>query len=324
MDIIFLEPVFKDYIWGGYRLKNELGKNSPLEKTAESWEISCNRNGICTVKNGELKGKLLSNVYADASIKEKIFGINCNKYEEFPILIKFIDALDNLSIQVHPDDKYARSQGFPYGKNEMWYVMDSKQDSRLIVGMNKTVTKVELADIVENNRIKDYLNYVQVQKGDSIYIPAGTLHAIMSGLLICEIQQNSDITYRVYDWDRLGKDGKSRELHKKEAIETININYVPEILHSSNERFQILASNETFEVQKIACKDEFENTTNVTTFEAFCVVSGNGKINEFEISVGDSFIVPACFGKYKICGDIELLRTTIKEKKNEQNKEKNI
>ena len=312
MEIIFLEPIYKDYIWGGNRLKEELGKPSPYDKTAESWEISCNKNGICKIKNENFNGKGLDELYSDTELKEKIFGKNCNKYNEFPILIKFIDAMNNLSIQVHPDDTYARKQGFPYGKNEMWYVMDAEKDSTLIAGMNKNVSNEDLKDIVENDKIKDYLNIVPVKKGDSVYIPAGTLHAIMSGLLICEIQQNSDITYRVYDWDRVGKDGKPRELHKKEAIDTIKPDYVPEILHSTNEKLQVLASNDLFMVEKIICKDSFESTTNSNTFEAFCVVNGNGKINGIEIKKGDSFIVPANFGRYLIEGELEMLRTTIK------------
>lgn len=313
MNIIFTEPVYKDYIWGGYKLKDELNKKSPFEKTAESWEVSCNPNGVCSVKNGELEGKLLSEVYSDSSLKEEIFGTNCNKYEEFPILIKFIDAMNNLSIQVHPDDSYANAQGFPYGKNEMWYVMGSDDDSKLIAGMNKIVTREELADIVENNRIKEYLNIVPVKTGDSVYIPAGTLHAIMNGLLICEIQQNSDITYRVYDWDRRDKEGKPRQLHKKEAIDTINSSYIPEILHDNGEQEKVLATNSLFEVKKIICKEAaFESETQTETFEAFCVVKGKGTINNTEIKIGDSFIVPACFGKYRIEGNIELLRTVIK------------
>ena len=312
MDIIFLEPVFKDYIWGGYRLTEELGKKSPYEKTAESWEISCNKNGICKIKNGELKDKELSEVYANTELKEKIFGTNCNKYNEFPILIKFIDAMNNLSIQVHPDDNYARKQGYPYGKNEMWYVMDAKEDSSLIAGMNKNVSKEELKEIVENNKIKDYLNIVPVKSGDSVYIPAGTLHAIMSGLLICEIQQNSDITYRVYDWDRVGKDGKPRELHKADAIETINSSYIPKILHNTNESIQNLAENELFKVEKIICNNNYKNTTKLETFEAFCVVNGVGTINGIEIKKGDSFIIPASFGDYAFDGKLELLRTIIK------------
>ena len=312
MDIIFLEPVYKDYIWGGNRLKNEFGKNSPFEKTAESWEISCNQNGICKVKNGEFQGKLLSEIYNDKKYKDRVFGTNCDKYEEFPILIKFIDATNNLSIQVHPDEEYAHKQGFSYGKNEMWYVIDAKENSGIIAGMSKPVSKEELRDIVENNKIKSYLNFVQVKEGDSIYIPAGTLHAILEGSFICEIQQNSDITYRVYDWDRVGKDGKPRELHKKEAIDTIDSSYIPEILHDTGESRQILANNNLFEVEKIICKEKIEMTTKTETFEAFNVIKGSGYINGIEIKKGDSFIAPACFGKYMINGELELLRTIIK------------
>lgn len=312
MDIIFTKPVFKDYIWGGYRLKNDLKKLTPFEKTAESWEISCNKNGICTIESGEFEGKLLSDMYADNSIKETIFGTNCNKYSEFPILIKFIDAMNNLSIQVHPDDEYAHKNGLPYGKNEMWYVIDCGDSAQLIAGMNKTVSKEELAEIIYNNKIKEYLKYAPVKPGDSVYIPAGTLHAILSDILICEIQQNSDTTYRVYDWDRVDKDGNSRPLHKQEAIETINSSLTPEILHSNNEQIQILVSNSLFEVSKIICKDSFKGTTSKDTFEAYCVVKGNGTIDEKSIKLGDSFIIPASYENYKIQGDMELLRTIVK------------
>ncbi len=312
MEIIFLEPIYKDYIWGGHKLKEELGKASPYEKTAESWEISSNQNGICKIKNNEFSGKDLREIYSNTEIKESIFGKNCNKYSEFPILIKFIDAMNNLSIQVHPDDTYARKQGFQYGKNEMWYVMDANVDSNLIAGMNKKVSNEELKDIVENNKIKDYLNIVPVKRGDSVYIPAGTLHAIMSGLLICEIQQNSDITYRVYDWDRVGKDGKPRQLHIKEAIDTIRPEYIPEILHSTDEATQVLASNDLFKVEKIICGEFIQSTTNSDTFEAFCVVDGNGKIDGIEIKKGDSFIIPSSYGSYLIEGKLEMLKTTIK------------
>lgn len=312
MDIIFTKPVFKDYIWGGYRLKNDLGKFTPFEKTAESWEISCNKNGICTIESGEFKGKLLSEVYNDNSNKEAIFGINCNKYSDFPILIKFIDAMNNLSIQVHPDDEYAQKNGLPYGKNEMWYVIDCGDNAQLIAGMNKIVSKDELAEIINNNKIKEYLNYTPVKTGDSVYIPAGTLHAILSNLLICEIQQNSDTTYRVYDWDRVDKDGNSRPLHKQEAIETINSSFIPEIVHSNNEQVQVLASNNLFEVTKVNCNNCIEGTTNKTTFEAYCVVKGSGEIDGKSIKLGDSFIIPASYGIYKIHGDMELLKTIVK------------
>lgn len=312
MEIIFTEPIYKDYIWGGYRLKKDLNKNTPFEKTAESWEISCNSNGICIIKNGEYAGTLLSDLYADISKKEMIFGTNCNKYNEFPILIKFIDAMNNLSIQVHPDDEYAKSIGLPNGKNEMWYIIDCAKDSKLVAGMNKALNKEELRNVIENDKIKDYLNYVTVKQGDSVYIPAGTLHAILSNILICEIQQNSDTTYRVYDWDRVDKNGNSRQLHKKEAIDTINPKYVSTITHSNNDEIQKLASNNVFEVNKIVCKNKYESTTSASSFEAYCVVNGSGTIDDISIKQGDSFIIPACYGKFKILGNIELLKTIVK------------
>lgn len=312
MEIMFTEPVYKDYIWGGYRLKNDLNKKTPFEKTAESWEVSCNKNGVCTVRNGEFAGKLLTDVYSDEVRKEAIFGSNCNQYDEFPILIKFIDAMNNLSIQVHPDDEYAKKIGLPNGKNEMWYVMDCGVDSQLIAGMNKTLSKEELTNIIENNQIKEYLNYVPIKPGDSVYIPAGTLHAILNNILICEIQQNSDTTYRVYDWDRVDKEGKSRPLHKAEAINTINSTQIPKVVHSSNEQIQIIASNQLFEVSKIVCKNDFEGVTTSNSFEAYCVVNGNGMIEGYHMNRGDSFIIPANYGNYKIEGNVELLKTVIK------------
>lgn len=312
MEILFTEPIYKDYIWGGYRLKKDLNKNTPFEKTAESWEISCNNNGICTIKNGKYAGHLLKDLYDDISIKRTIFGTNCNKFNEFPILIKFIDAMNNLSIQVHPDDEYAKRLGLPNGKNEMWYILDCAKDSKLIAGINKALNKEELRNVIENDRIKDYLNYVPVKKGDCIYIPAGTLHAILSNILICEIQQNSDTTYRVYDWDRVDKNGNSRQLHKKEAIDTINTKYVSTIIHSNNDEIQKLVSNNVFEVTKILCKNKYEGITNANSFEAYCVVNGIGTIDGNPIEQGDSFIIPACYGDYSIEGNVDLLKTTIK------------
>lgn len=312
MDIIFTEPIFKDYIWGGYRLKKDLNKKNQLDKVAESWEISCNQNGLCRIKNGEFSGIYLKDLYEDLSKKELVFGTNCNKYTEFPILIKFIDALDNLSIQVHPDDEYAKKKSLQYGKCEMWYIIDCNTDSKLIAGLNKSVSNSELRDIIENNKIKDYLNYISIKPGDSIYIPAGTLHAILKNTLICEIQQNSDTTYRVYDWDRVDNDGKSRTLHKEEAIETIKTDFVPNLMHSSQDKVKTLTSNNIFEVTKINCKDLYESSTINNSFEAYCVVNGNGTIEGQSINIGDSFIIPACYGKYKFEGNMELLKTIVK------------
>lgn len=315
-NIIFMEPIYKDYIWGGTTLKEKLNKNTPYERTAESWEISANSNGNCKILNGEYKDKTLADLFNDKEAKEKVFGTKCTNMKEFPLLIKFIDAKNNLSIQVHPDDEYAQTIGLSNGKNEMWYIMDCEDDSKIVGGLNKKLNNNQLEEVINNNTIKDYLNYINVKSGDSIYIPAGTLHAILKNTLICEIQQNSDTTYRVYDWDRIGNDGKPRELHKKEAAETIKTEIIPEVKHTDNcEVYQKIAENQYFEVYKINCKEVFKDYTNGDTFHTINVVNGNGIIEteyqKIEIKTGDSFIIPATIGKYKIIGKIELLRTNV-------------
>ena len=316
MNLIFMEPIYKDYIWGGNRLKEKLNKNTPYDTTAESWEISANSNGDCKILNKEYNKKTLSNLFNDNEVKEKIFGTKCVNMKEFPILIKFIDAKNNLSIQVHPDDEYAQSIGLPNGKNEMWYIMDCEADSKIVGGLNKQLNHQELTNALNNNTIKDYLNYINVKKGDSIYISAGTLHAILENNFICEIQQNSDTTYRVYDWDRIGNDGKPRELHKKQATETIKTGIIPNVKSTDNgEKYQKIVENEYFEVYKINCLDIFEDYSNKESFYTMNVVSGNGIIEtesqKLDIKIGDSFIIPATLGKYKISGKVEILKTNI-------------
>ena len=316
INLIFMEPVYKDYIWGGNKLKDELNKNTPYDRTAESWEISANNNGDCKIINEEYNGKTLSTLFEDNTLKKEIFGTKCVNMNEFPILIKFIDAKDNLSIQVHPDDEYAQAIGKPNGKNEMWYIVDCEDDSKLIGGLNEKLNNKELEYAINNNEIKKYLNYIDVKKGDSIYIPAGTLHAILKNNFICEIQQNSDTTYRVYDWDRVDKSGVPRQLHKIEASKTIKTDIKPEVKHTdNNEIYQNIVRNQYFEVYKINCKDNFEDFTNNESFYTINVVSGKGTIEtEFEkveIKTGDSFIIPATLGRYKISGKIELLKSNV-------------
>lgn len=316
MNIIFMEPVFKNYIWGGEKLKKEFNKNTPFDTTAESWEISSNKNGDCRIINKEYNGKTLKNLFEDEKLKEKIFGRKCKDLKEFPLLIKFIDAKENLSIQVHPDDEYAKKIGLESGKTEMWYIMECADNGKIIGGLNTILTQNELHDVIENDNLKDYLNYIDIKRGDSIYIPAGTVHAILKNTLICEIQQNSDITYRVYDWDRKDKDGKGRQLHKKEAIETINTKNETSIIHSTEKlEIQKIVKSEFFEVEKINCNNIFEDVSNSTTFFAINVVEGEGSIEtinkEYKIKKGDSFLIPAFLGKYKIEGNITFLKSYI-------------
>lgn len=316
MDIIFMEPIYKDYIWGGEKLKNKFNKNTPFKRTAESWEVSTNKNGISKIKNKEYQGKDLRQLFEDKNLREKIFGINCKELKEFPLLIKFIDAKDNLSIQGHPDDEYAKKLGLESGKTEMWYIIECEENGKVIAGLNTKLTSSELQNVIENDNIKDYLNYIDIKQGDSIYIPAGTVHAILKNTLICEIQQNSDITYRIYDWDRKDKDGRSRQLHKKEAIETVKPDRMPIVTHSiDNIQFQKIVESKFFSVEKINSKVDYEDCSNPNTFYAINVLEGRGIVkndtHEWKINKGDSFIIPATLGKYKIIGEMEFLKSYI-------------
>ena len=315
MDIIFLKPVYKDYIWGGTRLKKEFNKNTPYEKTAESWEVSTNKNGKSIIINGEWKDKDLDELFNNQETKESIFGKRCLQMEKFPLLIKFIDAEDNLSVQVHPNDEFAKRYENDSGKTEMWYILDCKENAKLICGLNENAKKENIKEILKNGEIKKYLKYVDVQKGDSIYIPSGTVHAILSGILICEIQQNSDLTYRIYDWDRVGKDGKPRELHIDKAIDVIDFNSKAEKIESNGQNVQEIMKTKYFNVDKIKIEDIYTDISNIDTFYAISITDGSGKIyyenKEFNIKKGDSFIVPAKLGEYKIEGKIELLKSYI-------------
>ncbi len=214
---LLLKAPVKDYLWGGTRLKEEFGFESDLEKIAEAWVLSCHKDGASTVRNGEYKGKTLNTVL-DIWGKESL-GERAAAFPYFPLLIKLIDAKDRLSIQVHPDDRYAVANEGEFGKTEMWYIVDCEPGSQLIYGFKRTIDREEFERRIKNNTLTDVCNFVPVKKGDVFFIPSGTLHAIGKGILIAEIQQNSNTTYRVSDYGRLGADGKPRPLHIQKALD---------------------------------------------------------------------------------------------------------
>ena len=214
---LLLKAPIKDFLWGGRRLLDEYGFTADCEKAAEAWVLSCHKNGENIVKNGEFSGKTLSEVLEIWG--EKGIGKNAAAFPYFPILIKLIDAKDRLSIQVHPDDAYALKNEGEYGKTEMWYVVDCEEDSKLVYGFNRHISKDEFERRIRDNTITSVCNVVPVKKGDVFFIEAGTLHAIGKGILIAEIQQNSNTTYRVSDYGRLGADGKPRPLHIEKALD---------------------------------------------------------------------------------------------------------
>lgn len=221
-----LTPAAKDYLWGGNRLNDEFEKNIDLSPLAETWECSTHPDGPSIVASGQYKGVSLRKV-----LEEHPEYIGSHPLEnlpdgkaELPILIKFIDADKDLSVQVHPDDDYARKyENGQFGKTEMWYVLDAKQESELVYGLKRELTKRELKDKIKEGKLEDYLQKVPIEKDDVFFIEAGTIHAIGQGALIAEIQENSNLTYRLYDYDRVDKDGKKRDLHIDKALDVANL-----------------------------------------------------------------------------------------------------
>ncbi len=218
---LLLEAPVKDYLWGGTKLKDEFGLKCDTKIAAEGWMLSCHKDGANTVINGEFNGKSLPEVLEIWG--SKALGEKCDKFSYFPILIKLIDAKDKLSVQVHPDDEYALKNEGEYGKTEMWYVVDCKDGAQLIYGFNRDVEKEEFERRIKDNTLDEICNYVPVKKGDVFFITAGTLHAIGEGILIAEVQQNSNTTYRVSDYGRLGADGKPRDLHIEKALDVTEL-----------------------------------------------------------------------------------------------------
>lgn len=299
-----LTPAIKDYLWGGRRLITDFGKKTSLDKAAESWELSTHPDGESRIASGPFTGLSLTE-YIERNGKECI-GTRAAAFDFFPILIKLIDAKDSLSIQVHPDDEYALRVEGEYGKTEMWYIVDCEPDSYLYYGLNRKVSKEEFKERIENNTLLEILNRVPVHKGDVFFIPAGTIHAICSGILICEIQQNSNTTYRVYDYDRRGKDGKPRELHIDKAVEVSNLFPAPPQEKRSD---NVLASCKYFTAEQITCSGTAEIQTDSGCFRSLIILEGSGSLElngeVLPVQKGDSIFIPAQNSKLTLNGELK-------------------
>ncbi|MDO4608560.1 MAG: class I mannose-6-phosphate isomerase [Clostridia bacterium] len=217
---LLLKAPIKDYLWGGTRLIDEFGFETDKENAAEAWMLSCHKDGNSIVRNGDLCGMTLND--AIEALGKNALGKKAADFSYFPILIKLIDAKDRLSVQVHPNDDYALANEGEYGKTEMWYVVDCDEDAKLIYGFKQDISKGEFLERINSNNLSPVCNYVPVQKGDIFFIDAGTMHAIGKGILIAEVQQNSNTTYRISDYGRVGADGKPRKLHIKQALDVTN------------------------------------------------------------------------------------------------------
>lgn len=316
MSILKLKPSCKDYLWGGSRLVEEYGKEYDGEVLAETWELSCHPDGPSVIRNGKYTGRTLSE-YIEREGKD-VLGTHCRRFRDFPILTKFIDAKDNLSIQVHPDNRYALKNEGQYGKTEMWYVMDAGKEAFLYYGFKKEISREEFARRIQEDTLLEVLNAVPVQKGDVLFIESGTIHAIGKNILIAEIQQNSNVTYRVYDYGRVGKDGKKRDLHIEKALAVTN--RIPIV--KDNSSYPHVADCDYFTVDKLNLDGkvmrELTGEVSEESFASILMLDGEGIIeNEGETlgyKKGDSFLLSAGSGKYTIKGTCDALITTIREK----------
>ena len=316
--IFKLKPACKDYLWGGHRLAEEYGIEYDGEILAEAWALSAHPDGPSIITNGEFAGKTLRE-YLDAEGLE-VLGTHCRRFREFPILTKFIDAKDDLSIQVHPSNAYALQNEGQYGKTEMWYILDAEPNAFLYYGFKDAISKEEFARRIKENTLLDVLYKVPVQKGDMIYIESGTLHAIGKGILLAEIQQNSNVTYRIYDYGRIGADGKKRDLHIEKALDVTN--RTPIIKSSAN--YPHVADCDYFTVDKLDLDGKLtyrtQGTVDEKSFLSILILDGRGTISnkgeKLEYKKGDSFFLPADSGDWQIEGICDALLTTIREKAN--------
>ena len=312
---ILLKPAFKDYLWGGTNLRTVYGKECDLNPIAESWELSVHKDGQSIVASGEYQGLTLSE-YIDKCGRE-ILGTNTMAFDRFPILIKLIDAKDKLSIQVHPNDEYALINEGECGKTEMWYVIHAEKGASLFYGFNHEITKDEYHRRIRDNTLPDVLNKVEAKKGDVFFIEPGTVHAIGAGLIICEIQQNSNTTYRVCDYGRKNADGKLRELHIDKALDvsTLVPSKTAENILRIADKSKIIAKCRYFTCEKIDVDGTVKIPVDKSSFRSVILTEGSGILEAYgtslELKAGNSVFIPAQNGSFEIIGECDVLLSYI-------------
>ncbi len=318
MKIEKLSPAFKDYLWGGTKLRDLYHKPCDFDKVAESWELSTHPAGQSKISDGEFDGMELGEYLR---LHPEALGEKGRAFASFPVLIKFIDAKDPLSIQVHPSDEYALREEGEYGKTEMWYVMDCEPGAHLYFGVNRQVSQEEFRQRIEDNTVEEVLNRAEVHPGDVFFIEAGTIHAIGAGILICEIQQNSNCTYRVYDYGRLGADGQPRELHIEKALAVSRLTPSsgagqtarPEPIPGGTRT--PLASCKYFTTERYEVDSAVNLTADESSFLSLVAMNGSGSVkgpeNQVDFQPGDSLFIPAGSGEVAISGPCTLAVTRV-------------
>lgn len=318
MEILSLYPTLKETIWGGRALIDDYGFETDGDNAAEAWLLSCHKDGPSFVIGGEYNGKTLAEVI-EAEGRE-ILGTNNKDIRDFPVLIKIIDARDKLSVQVHPDDDYAYKYENENGKTEAWYVLKCDEGASLIYGVNHDMAREEFAAAIENGTLLEDVNVVPVKPGDVVFIPSGMLHAIGEGILLAEVQQSSNSTYRVFDYMRRDKNGNLRELHVKKAVDVMNLSVTdvnfaaegaPEKTGGAVKTF--LTGCQYFKMTKVELDGAYTDTADETSFVSLLVLDGEGKITsadgEIALKKGSSIFIPAAKGEYTVSGKLEILET---------------
>ncbi len=299
MEIQKLYPVCKDYLWGGTKLKTHYGKQTDLTPCAESWELSFHPDGPTRCSDG----RPLSELVGEAEL-----GENAAAFPFFPTLVKLIDAKQDLSFQVHPNDAYALAKEHSYGKSELWYIVEAEEDAGIYLGFSKDISKAEYETAIRENRLNGLMNFYPVRAGEAYVIPSGTVHAIGKGCLICEIQQNSNLTYRVYDYGRLDKNGHARELHVEKALQVTELSkYEHHTLGGD-----LCGVSKYFHVRKLSVNGPVVQKP-IRSFQTVTCVKGSGFIGGMPVACGDSFWIPANFGEYPLDGKMDLILTEIRK-----------
>ena len=317
-----LIPVTKKILWGGNYISENFGIGQENESIAEAWMMTVRPDGVNVVDNGEYKGTTLEEYIEMAGITNV-----CGNYEAFPLLIKLIDANDRLSVQVHPDDLYARKNGLDAGKTEMWYVVDAKPGAKLVSGINTDYAPSyeEIFERNQNGTLEEILNYVDVKKGDCFFIPAGLVHAIGEGIVIAEIQQNSNTTFRLFDYDRKDKDGNKRELHIEKAAQVIKTNFndnavVNKVMSkTTSETVTTLCDCHLFSAVKYEISENASSNFNGGRMLNIICLDGNGYILhdnlKYELTKGCSYFIPANMDSFSITAENSRLEIIVSSAK---------
>ncbi len=304
MKIQKLTPAVKNYIWGGTRLIQDYGKKTDAPTLSETWELSFHPDGLTLLDDGT--------PLADAVTRSE-WGTNLEKFENFPQLIKLIDAGSDLSVQVHPSDEYALAHENSYGKTEMWYIVDAAEGAGIYLGFKEAITPAQLEAAIQQNTLTALLNFFPVTPGECYFIPAGTIHAIGKGCLICEVQQNSNITYRVYDYGRTDAAGNPRELHveKAKAVSDLSkFEYTP--LSRPAADGEVIAECKYFTAKKLAVSGEKTLTCDESSFKFLICLKGSGTLEEdLPLTPGTAYFIPAGYGSFTLKGDALLLTSEV-------------